>query len=819
MALFDTIRAGASGASDYEIARSVRLNHNDSAYFKRTSVSSPTNVKVWTMSLWIKRDGLVNGSDMEILFGNDYNTGSISTRGLQFGVNHSSGINDMQLDVFDGASGNQIARSDGKYRDPTAWLHLVVRCNTPLGTQSSRLRIYVNGEDIGLSNNLSQNQELTWNKGGREQYLGCHAVNGSPMRFYRGYIAEAHFIDGGSKPPESFAETDPVTGFYKPIEYTGTYGNNGWYMAFTDNSNTTATTLGKDYSGNGNNMTPFNFSVSAGRGNDSLEDTPTNNYPTINPINSREPTRISNGNLDIDYTDGDDNVSSVATFAMTSGKYYFEVELRAGSSSVLSSLIGIAPDSYQKLKQNNQNAWPGKDTDSGVGIDGSGAKYVDGNSSTYGNSFTTNDIVGVAVDADAAKVAFSKNGQFSDGNGNYNQGANVASGGQVSIDGTGPYFAVFADTSSSRNPQFSLNFGQRAFSHSIPSGYQKLNSQNLPEPTVPRGDKYFDILQYTGNGSTNTITGLSFSPDWVWTKKVNGTTNHLIYDIVRGTNKSLNSNGTGGQDTSSTNKLTSFNSDGFTIGSNASGNNNGDTFVAWNWDAGESTVTNSSGSISTQVRANTTAGFSICTWTGNGSSGATIGHGLGVTPNFCLIKRTNTGGNNWIAAFFDIQSARELNTSNQFSDGDYDAFFTSQPSSTVATMGTDDNNNNNGSTYVGYFFTNILGYSKFGTYTGNGSSDGSFIFTGFRPRYVMVKRTDSGNHWVIYDTERSTTNVIDEYLRADTSDAQSETSQVDIDFVANGFKFRSGFDIVNAGSGIYFYMAFSENAFKYARAR
>ena len=183
MALLHPILLGSSQPSGYEIERSIRLNHNDSAYFKRTSVSSPTNVKVWTMSLWIKRDALVNGSDMEILFGNDYNTSAISTRGFQFAVNNSSGINDMKLDTFDGASGNQIGTSTGQYRDPSAWMHLVVRCNTPLGTQSSRLRIYVNGEDIGLSNNLSQNQELTWNKGGREQYLGCHAVNGSRRDF------------------------------------------------------------------------------------------------------------------------------------------------------------------------------------------------------------------------------------------------------------------------------------------------------------------------------------------------------------------------------------------------------------------------------------------------------------------------------------------------------------------------------------------------------------------------------------------------------------------------------------------------------------
>ena len=202
-----------------------------------------------------------------------------------------------------------------------------------------------------------------------------------------GYMAEMNFIDGQQLTPSSFAETDPVTGQYNPIKYTGSYGTNGFRLNFEDNSGTTATTLGKDSSGNGNNYTPSGFSVSAGQGNDSLEDTPLLNYPVLNPHQTRDPDRLSNGNLDIDFSNSDDNAASVATFPMISGKYYFEVLVRSDSSAAGNSIIGVAPVSYMELvRASTDNAWPGKDTDSGVGLEGSGNVYVDGSSQSYATS-------------------------------------------------------------------------------------------------------------------------------------------------------------------------------------------------------------------------------------------------------------------------------------------------------------------------------------------------------------------------------------------------------------------------------------------------
>ncbi len=842
MALFDTIRAGSSGDTDFQIQRSLRFNNNDSTNLRRTP-SSDGNRTTMTISVWVKR-----GKFGEMLIFDARRDDDNRTR-LQFDAG-----NRMQFFTrFQDNSHGLII--EGRQRDVSAWYHLVWAIDTTQSTSSNRVKMYINGEQqsfISESNNQpDQNEALFINKD-EEHAIGVGLDSGGDEAHFDGYMAEFNLIDGQQLTPSSFAETDSVTGEYKPIEYIGSYGTNGFYLNFSDNSNTTAATLGKDSSGNGHNFTPNNFSVSAGQGNDSLEDTPTNNYPTVNPLNSREPDRISNGNLDIDYTDSDDNVASVATFAMSSGKYYFEVLLRAGSSSVLSSLIGIAPDSYQKLKQNNQSAWPGKDSDSGVGIDGSGAKYVDGNSSTYGSSFTTNDVVGVAVDADAAKVAFSKNGQFSDGNGNYNQGANVASGGQVSIDGTGPYFPVFADTSSSRNPQFSLNFGQRAFSHSIPSGYQKLNSQNLPEPTVPRGDEYFDVLLWSGTNlaTTRDITGLQFSPDWVWIKARNKYIygggleyHHLVWDTVRGAGSNSSSgagkdlvidiNTTRGE--GSTNNVfsgfyghvSSFNSDGFTVQKKSGEpplytDTSGANYVGWCWDAGSSTVTNTDGSVSAQVRANPSAGFSIITWTGTGSN-LTIGHGLGVKPTAHItVARTGSSvGCDWFVYFSVLGATTNLRwnrSSTAGTTGQSDLYNDTEPTSSVITIGDSSCINVSGGTYVTYAFTDIEGYSKFGKYQGNGQSNGSYVHLGFRPAFLMIKTREQAGDWITIDSTRDVDNPNQHRLDANLSEAES-SGDVYHDFLANGFKLRTGSASRNPSNQDMLYFAFAENPFKFARAR
>ena len=803
MALFDTIRAGASGAADYEIERSLRFNgETDDARLKRTSVSSVTNQKIWTMSLWIKRDGLVNGNDMELLFGNDYYTSAISTRGFQFAV----GRNDFKIETFDGASGMGTNVSAGDYRDSTAWMHIVVQCDTTQGTQSNRMRVYTNGTDIGLGNSISQNQNLTWNKASRVQYLGCHDVNGSPTRFFRGYIAEAHFVDGQSLDPTNFAETDATTGFYKPIKYAGTYGNNGWYLAFTDNSNTTSTTLGKDYSGNSNNFTPTNFSVSSGVGNDSVTDTPTNNWCTMSPAvrtGGNVPT-FTNGNLSVQGP-GSGIGKCGATFGLSSGKWYVEAKITHSGSNLMLGIIN-AETNY------NNNEYLGSGSDYAIAADclNKRIRKEGSNNQTSLGGMQNGDILAFAVDMD--------NGSFQ----LYNNGSTKGSAVSFTVANYSPM--TFAQTTGASSSKVEWNFGQQGFTYTPPTGYLAPNSQNLPEPTVPKGDIYFDAVAYTGTGSQRAVTGYNFAPDWVWVKRRNSNNFHILANTILGANNYMVSNNTDAESVGGgTQLINGFNSDGFDVGTEHAVNHSGSTYVGWCWNAGGSTVTNTTGSISAQVRANATAGFSIVSYTGNSTSGATVGHGLGAVPKMVVVKARNSvngqnrGWNVYHVGMGNTKYMQWQQSASQITNSDW--WNNTTPSSTTFTVGPDNDVNSSSGNYIAYVFADILGYSKFGIYSGSGNSDGAFVFTGFRPRYVMVKRSNSGNHWVVYDSARSTTNVIDDYLRFDESAAESTTSQVNIDFLANGFKFRSAFDIVNAGSGTYIYMAFGENAFKYARAR
>jgi hypothetical protein len=328
---------------------------------------------------------------------------------------------------------------------------------------------------------------------------------------------------------------------------------------------------------------------------------------------------------------------------------------------------------------------------------------------------------------------------------------------------------------------------------------------------------------WTGNGaSTINITGVGFQPDFVWAKRRTGGDGHGLFDAVRGVNLWIQSNTTGAETTFGGNfGLLSFNADGFTMGNGSAVNLNTESYVGWNWNAGGSTVTNTSGSISAQVRANPTAGFSIVTYTGNNTSGATVGHGLGATPAFVIVKK-RSGAANWrvgtsasASAALPIDGYLNLTLGLTRDTSTFQSF-----SSTTLTLGnSDDVNGGSGGTYVAYCFTAVAGYSSIGSWTGNGSTDGTFVYTGFRPRYIMYKRTNaSGDDWVIMDTARDPSNVATQELYADLSLAEG-TAANNIDILSNGFKARRTQSSINASGGNYIYIAFAESPFKNALAR
>ena len=337
---------------------------------------------------------------------------------------------------------------------------------------------------------------------------------------------------------------------------------------------------------------------------------------------------------------------------------------------------------------------------------------------------------------------------------------------------------------------------------------------------IPDGRTVMAATLYTGTGATQTINnsanGVSFQPDLVWVKGRSGATDHAWYDAVRGVQLQLESNNTAAETTETTG-LTAFGSTGFTIGALAQMNTSSATYVAWQWNAGGSTVTNTSGSISAQVRANTTAGFSVVTYTGTGAN-ATVGHGLGVAPSMIILK-SRVSATNWVVYHANLTSAAyviQFNLTNAQSSSPT-IFNSTAPTSSVFSIGTSSASND--TSMVAYCFAAVAGYSAFGSYTGNGSTDGPFVYLGFRPRFCLIKRFDSTGNWFIWDSSRNTSNTVNNQLYPDSS--SQEQVQDGIDFLSNGFKIRfsSGFADRNANGGTYIYACFGENPFKFSNAR
>ena len=544
---------------------------------------------------------------------------------------------------------------------------------------------------------------------------------------------------------------------------------------------------------------------------DSLIDTPTDieansgnnpgNYCTLNPLKKANIT-TSNGNLDFTHSGSTGNWQVVfSTIGMSSGKYYCEFTCKDSDS-----IIGIAKDSHtianDKYVGNDPNGW---------GYNGqNGTTFNNSSSSSYGSSYTSGDVIGIAFDADGGNLYFYKNGV-------------VQNSGTAAYTGLtdGPYFFAFSLRDTGNTP--SVNFGQRPFAiSSIPTGYKSLCTSNLPDPTISDPSQYFDAKLYTGNASSNTISGLNFAPDFLWLKSRGSAQSHALFDLVRGSGQRLQSNATSAEDDYSS-FFTGFTSDGFTLNQNSGINLNNDPLVAWAWDAGTSTVTNNDGSIASQVRAQPSAGFSVVSFTASGTAGSdSCGHGLNVVPGMVIIKRRD-GADDWYTWHSSFSNAQRnyilLNSTAAVVLSGNDSWGAGMTSSVIGfrSQGTAAGN------MIAYCFAPVEGYSAFGSYTGNASADGTFVYTGFRPSFVMHKRTDTGGasvgDWRIWDTKRDTDNAAEALLFPAGSNAESSNSAHGLDILSNGFKFRTADTNINANGGSYLYIAFAENPFKTARAR
>ena len=585
-------------------------------------------------------------------------------------------------------------------------------------------------------------------------------------------------------------------------------GGNYIYMAFAD---TREAAFWKDVSGNDNNWTPVNLDY-----RDSLPDSTTNNFATFNPlVRRRDVTTLptfSEGNLKVVYPNAGGNVTYAAgTIPITSGKWYYES--RINSLSTNNVVVGWATEDEIAGSSSHVMIYSA-----------TGAIYIDGSLQSTEGALSVGDIIGTTIDLDNGYVGFYKNGVAL----STSPSISVTSASWWNSGGLQEF--LFAWNRGSTSDGTSANFGQDStfaglrpaggntdangigdFAYAPPSGFLALCTQNLPTSTIIDGSEHFTTMLHTGTGSQQAVTGAGFAPDFRWTKSRGSAYSHILHDNVRGETAYLQSNNTNAENTLAN---MSLDSDGFTVHAD----DLGDPQVSWLWKAGGTAVSNTDGSITSQVSANTDAGFSVVSWVGNGTSGATIGHSLGVTPDVVIVKNRTTSGTNW-PVFHSSQGTGSngyLDITNSWASGS--TWGSTQTfNSTVFSVGSQNYVNNSSDNMIAYCFHSVDGFSKVGSYTGNGSSDGTFVYTGFRPAWVMVKRTDGIGNWIVMDSERDTYNVTDALLSANESAAESVDDK--FDFLSNGFKNRDTGSWNNASGGSYIYIAFAENPFKYSNAR
>jgi hypothetical protein len=724
--------------------------------------------RIFTWSGWLKRGTL--GTVQYVFFAGttsaDY--GGLAFNGDQFFVTNviSSG-------------GTLILGTQAVFRDPSAWYHFVVSIDTTQALSTNGVRMWVNGVAQTL-NVTTYTQNTTFQINNTIQHSVSSSNSGVRAQYFDGYLTDVNFIDGQALTPASFGQIESTTGVWSPKQYVGTYGTNGFYLKFGNTSSVAA--LGTDSSGNNNTWTVNNVSLTAGVTYDSMLDVPVNysdsgngrgNYCTLNPVDVTAGggggvANFSNGNLRVTGSAG--NRWSPTTMRIPSGKFYFEATLESVPTPNTSCVFLNYGSTYWQY-----NFW-------------SGQIFVNGVLSTTVAAPVNGDVIGYAVDRDANTVALYKNNTL------LNTSSGLSAGEMLPVIFTSGIVDVIT-----------INFGQRPFTYTPPAGFRVLNTNNLPTPSIVNGANFMAATTYTGNAAarslSNAVNNVSFQPDLVWIKsRTPGATSHALFDSTRGTTNYLSSNTTTAE-TTLAQSLTAFNANGFSLGTDTTlVNANANSYIAWQW------------------RESVTAGLDVVSYAGTGID-RTVAHNLGVAPAMIIVKRSQTGAtSNWQVRHTSIAAANsiQLNLPNQAAAATT-VWASTAPTSSVFTVGTSADVNASGISYVAYCFAEIAGFSKFGTYTGNGSTDGPFVFCGFRPRWVMYKSTTETTGWAIIDTSRNTSNVADKYLNPNDSTAEGTSNLIDV--LSNGFKFRTIAGGNNASGQTYIFAAFAEVPSKYALAR
>ena len=749
----------SSGAAAYEIEQSLRFTGN-STYFTKTFGSSG-NRRKFTLSVWVKKATTVavspNNTGLNF-FG--ANSGSV---GDSMNVGMSASTEAIQFYQYNSGYAGGIY-SFARYRDPSAWMHMVFVWDSAQATAADRMAVYVNNRVERPTGSESANTAPSQNKDAAWNYSSYTHTIGGTYQTNDMYLAEAYHIDGQALDPTSFGEYDD-NGVWRPIEYTGTYGTNGFYLKF-DPSATNG--IGHDHSGNGNHFTPTGFTTS-GTGTDVMSDTPTTNYCTVNPLAYTYvyygPNSPQNGNLEVvpRQTYSGNHTQGVGTFPMESGKWYFEVENDGGHSQ---ASVGI-------FRVSDNTSWPWNQNSSTYHYvySASNGNKVNTSSSAYGASWSSaGDIVGVAYDGDNGTLTFYKNGT--------SQG--------TAFTGLSGTFVARLQIEDNSGAKLICNFGQRAFAYTPPTGFNALSTSNIPAPGIANGTNYFQTVLDTGANIRSTAEAVFDDRLLIVRDRVN-TANALILDTVRGGNAVV--------------RLP--NKDLETTYSAPSGNS-----AAWTWKLSGTNASNTVGDISSTVDALPAAGISVVSYQGTGTSGDTVGHGLGVAPEFIMFKNRSIYVD-WTAYAAPLGATKYLTPNQNYaSTSSSGPFNNTAPTSTLITLGTSTALNKLNDYHIAFCFASVEGYCEIGMYSGGTDR---FVYCGFRPAFIWIKDTDSTYNWMVYDTKRDTYNLTQNVFHWNFTGAMSNQASAGIDILSNGFVTKGG-NLSGSGHNVFF-IAWAENPF------
>jgi len=758
----------------YEIDNSCRFNDDDTASLQWATTATATNTDIGTISVWLKRGNL------GITNTRVWNKGNSATPMLELIFMNTDKL------MINGDLLQSI--STQTFRDPSAWYNIVVAVDTSQGVAANRIKIYVNGTQITAWDAESwpdQNDDIFI---GTDWWMGRWS---NPVTNYNwdGYLAEVVYTDGTAYGPSDFGETNSTTGQWVPKDVSGlTFGNMGFWLDFADSS-----ALGNDISGNDNDFTSINLAAA-----DQVTDSPTDNYCTLNPLTGNSGITYSNGNLDVSYD------STYRTFfgsqaLPATGKWYWEVKAIGGTAPISGSanwdnVVGVGTSVADDSPTGESTNWLWGNARTTAG----GSKY-NGSSTTLvpAASLEDNGIVQIAVDMDNSKIWWGVNNSWM-GTASGDNDGDPAAGSNAAFDNLSGELFPLGNTSYDYSNH---NFGQLGFAYTPPTGFEALSTANLDDPTIADPSAYFQTTLYTGNGSTQSIDqdgNKTFEPDFVWLKNRDAADNHCVFDSVRGATNVIFTNNADVQ-TTDADTLTSFDSDGFSLGDDDKVNTNTEKYVGWQW-----------------LESNTPA-LDIVQYEGTGSK-QTISHGLGVAPDLIIFKNIDSA-QGWAVYHRPLGPEYEIRLSTATAAIDDAAFYDDDnPTSSVFTVNTNSAVNGSGNTHIAYVFAEVEGFSKVGKYTGNGDADGPFVWCGFRPEMVIIKNASSAENWAIHDTQRSPYNVVVARLEPSANDAEATNLTV-LDFLSNGFKIR-GTDTMWNGDGTgYVYMAWAETPFKTATAR